>query len=351
MVIPTGVSGRMLKIDIHTHILPPEIPEFKKMFGYGGFMQLRDCPGCRSKDMVDDSGKFFRKVEENSFSPELRLQEYDAHGVQVQVLSTVPVMFSYWTKPEDGLVVAQLLNDHIASLVKKFPHRFVGLGTLPMQSPSLAVKEAERCIKVLGLKGFQIGTNINQKNLSDPELFPVYEACEKLGAAMFIHPWEMMGQEQMQKYWLPWLVGMPAETSRAICSLIFGGVFERFPKLRFAFAHGGGSFPFTLDRIQHGFEARPDLVAVDCSVSPKKYLKHFWLDSLVHGPEALRFLKNLVGPEKICLGTDYPFPLGESNPGQLIANSGFTLDEMEWMNHRSALEWLGMNKKDFARGE
>ena len=344
------VSGPMLKIDIHTHILPPDIPEFKKMFGYGGFIQLKQCPGCRSKDMVDDSGKFFRRVEENAFNPELRISEYDNFGVQVQVLSTVPVMFSYWTQPQDGLIVAQLLNDHIASVVNKFPQRFVGLGTLPMQSPELAVQEVERCIKKLGLRGFQIGSNINQKNLSDPSFFPIYEACEKLGAAIFVHPWEMMGQEHMQKYWLPWLVGMPAETSRAICSLMFGGVFEKFPKLRFAFAHGGGSFPFTIDRIEHGFEVRPDLVAIDCKIEPKKFLKHFWLDSLVHGPQALRFLKELVGAERICLGTDYPFPLGELEPGKLISSAGLSQEEMEWMNYRSALEWLGMNKKDFERG-
>lgn len=345
-----AVSGLMLKIDIHTHILPPDIPEFKKMFGYGGFIKLKDCPGCRSKDMVDDNGKFFRRVDENVFDPEIRLQEYDRHNVKVQVLSTVPVMFSYWTKPQDGLIVSKILNDHIAGVVKKFPQRFVGLGTLPMQSPELSVQEAKRCIEDLGLKGFQIGSHINNKNLSDAEFFPFYELCEKMNAALFVHPWDMMGKENMEKYWLPWLVGMPAETSRAICSMIFGGVFEKFPRLRVAFAHGGGSFPFTFDRIQHGFEVRPDLCAIDSKKSPQDYLKHFWVDSLVHGTAPLKYLKDLMGANKICLGTDYPFPLGELEPGKIISQSGFTTDEQEWMNHRSALEWLGMKKSDFERG-
>lgn len=337
----------MLKIDIHTHILPPEIPDFKKMFGYGGFIKLHECPGCSAKDMLDDSGNFFRRVEPNAFTPELRLKEYDQHQVQVQVISTVPVMFSYWAKPEDGLTVAKHLNDHIAGVVAKNPKRFVGLGTLPLQAPELAVAEAERGINQLGLKGFQIGSHVNDLNLSDPALFPVYEKLEQLGASLFVHPWDMRGQDKMSKYWLPWLVGMPAETSLAICSMIFGGVFEKFPKLRVAFAHGGGSFPITLDRIQHGFEVRPDLCAVDNKKSPREYLKHFWVDSLVHGLPALKYLHEMFGPEKICLGTDYPFPLGELVPGDLINKSELSKADKEWLYSKAALAWLNMSEKDF----
>lgn len=336
----------MLKIDIHTHILPPELPEFKKQFGYGGFMQLQNCVGCKDVDIYDDSGKFFRRVEENCFNPTVRMHEYDRHHVQVQVLSTVPTMFSYWAKPQDGLIVSQFLNDHLATVISMNPKRFVGLGTVPLQDPLLAAKEAERCITQLGFRGFQIGSHVNDWNLSDPALFPFYETCETLEAALFIHPWDMMGQNRMPKYWLPWLVGMPAETSLAICSMIFGGIFQKFPKLKVAFAHGGGSFPFTLGRIQHGFEVRPDLCAVDCPIAPEKYLGHFYLDSLVHDKKALKYLVDLIGAEKICLGTDYPFPLGEAEPGSLIEKTFQDPTTKEWLFHKSALNWLGM-KKDF----
>lgn len=339
-------SGLMLKIDIHTHILPPELPKFKEMFGYGGFIQLENCPGCTDVDMLDDSGKPFRRVQANCFHPDIRNSEYDKHNVQVQVLSTIPVMFSYWAKPQDGLFVATYLNDHIAKIVSDSPKRFVGLGTLPMQDPKLAVQEARRCMK-MGFKGFQIGSHINDKNLSDPSFHELYAELESLGAALFVHPWDMMGQEKMQKYWLPWLVGMPAETSLAICSMIFGGIFQKFPKLRVAFAHGGGSFPITIGRIQHGFESRPDLVAVDCKVPPKDFLGHFYLDSLVHDVDALKYIMKLVGPEKICLGTDYPFPLGEQIPGSLISQSTDDPSTLEWMNHKSALAWLDMKKEFF----
>src|SRR4030095_6064162 len=122
----------------------------------------------------------------------------------------------------------------------------------------------------------------------------------------------------MERYWLPWLVGMPAETSRAICSMIFGGVFEQFPNLRVAFAHGGGSFPFTIGRIEQGFKTRPDLVAVNTKTNPRDMLGKFWIDSLVHDKKSLNYLIEVMGEDQICLGTDYPFPLGEELPGDLI---------------------------------
>ncbi len=339
----------LMKIDIHTHILPPEIPKFKDKFGYGGFIELiRDHKNCCA-DMVDDSGKFFRKVDDNTYLPEARIKDCDHHNVDIQVLSTVPVMFSYWTKPDDGLYISQHLNDHISSVVENFPKRFIGLGTLPMQAPKLAIKELER-IKSLGLLGIQIGTHINDMNLDDEKLFPIFEACDALGLSVFIHPWDMMGAQKMQKYWLPWLVGMPAESSLAICSLIFGGVFERLPNLRVAFAHGGGSFPMTIGRIEHGFNVRPDLCAIDNKINPKDYLGKFYLDSLVHDPKVLEYIVDLVGADKVCLGTDYPFPLGELDPGKLIENSSFSKEIKEKLLSSNALNWLNIDRNYFLKG-
>src|SRR6185437_13469362 len=143
----------MFTVDIHTHILPPEIPKFRDRFGYGGFIELRHSPGCRHVDMYNDEGQFFRRVEPNTFDSDERMKECTASGVNVQVLSTVPVMFSYWAKPNDGLYVSQFLNDHLASIVAAHPNRFVGLGTVPLQDPALAVKEAIRAKEKLGLVG------------------------------------------------------------------------------------------------------------------------------------------------------------------------------------------------------
>jgi aminocarboxymuconate-semialdehyde decarboxylase len=335
----------MLKIDIHTHILPRDIPNWKEKFGYGGFIRLDHHKSCCARMMKDD-GHFFREIEDNAWSPEKRIEEIDGFGVRVQVISTVPVMFSYWAEPADGLEISRFLNDHIAEVVDRHPKRFIGLGTLPMRDPVLAVRELERC-REIGLAGVQIGTNVNQKNLGDAEFFEIFQACEKLGMAVFVHPWEMMGAEDMQKYWLPWLVGMPAESSRAICSLIFSGVLERLPRLRICFAHGGGSFPATIGRIEHGFNVRPDLCAIDNPHSPRKYIGRIYFDSLVHEPAKLDYLLKLVGADQIALGSDYPFPLGELVPGELIKSMPYDDEIKSMLFHGTALNWLDLERSAF----
>lgn len=339
------------RIDIHTHILPERLPRWKERFGYGGFIRLEPCAegrsdcggvGAEKARLLFDDGRFFREVDRNCWDPERRIAECDRDGVTHQVLSTVPVMFSYWARGSDALELSRFLNDGIAEIVSRHPTRFSGLGTLPLQDPELAARELERCVGELGLSGAQIGSHVNDWNLDDPRLFPVFEAAERLGAAIFVHPWDMMGKERMPRYWLPWLVGMPAEVSLAICSMIFGGVFERLPRLRVAFAHGGGAFPATIGRIEHGFHVRPDLCAVDNAVPPRNYLGKFYVDSLVHDPDILLHLIRLFGANRVALGSDYPFPLGERHPGRLIESlGGLQPGERDLLLYRTALEWLG----------
>jgi aminocarboxymuconate-semialdehyde decarboxylase len=331
------------KIDLHTHILPRTWPDLRERYGCGGFVHMEHhAPGC-ARMTID--GKFFREVQDNCWDPHRRLEDCDRSGVSVQVLSTVPVMFCYWARPEHGYDLSRLLNDHLAGVVRDFPTRFAGLGTLPMQAPDLAVRELERCVGDLGLRGVEIGSHVNGQNLDHPSLFPVFEAAERLGAAVFVHPWDMMAKERMAKYWMGWLVGMPAETALAICSILFGGVLERLPRLRIAFAHGGGSFPGTIGRIAHGFDCRPDLCAVDNPRSPREYLGKFYLDSLVHDADALRHLVRLVGPERVALGTDYPFPLGEAEPGRLIESLGdLAPASRQRLLAGTALEFLGLDE-------
>lgn len=335
----------MFTIDIHTHILPEHIPNFRDRFGYGGFISLDHHKPCCARMMMDN--KFFREVEDNCWDAEARMKECNHQHVDVQVLSTVPVMFSYWAKPEHCLEVSKFLNDHIAGIVDRYPKRFIGLGTLPMQDTDLAIAELERC-KKMGLAGIEIGSHVNEMNLNDPRLFPIFEACQDLDMALFVHPWDMMGKSKMERYWLPWLVGMPAETSLAICSMIFGGVFERLPRLRVAFAHGGGSFPATLGRIEHGFNVRPDLCAIDNNVNPREYLGKFWIDSLVHDPTMLEYVVDLFGANRVALGSDYPFPLGELEPGALIRSSSFSEKVKSELLHGAALEWLELDKGHFS---
>ena len=165
--------------------------------------------------------------------------------------------------------------------------------------------------------------------------------------AVFVHPWDMLGKERTEKYWAPWLVAMPMETTMAITTMIFSGLFEKLPRLRVAFAHGGGSFPGTFGRIQHGFDVRPDLCAVDNPVAPRDYLGKFWVDSLVHDPAMLQHLVNMVGPQRVALGTDYPFPLGELEPGKLIRSMPWDDARKEMLLSGAALQWLGLERGMF----
>lgn len=335
----------MLKIDIHTHIIPEHLPKWSEKFLDSRYIHLdHHCPGC-AKMMQGDS--FFREIKSNCWDAAVRIDECNETAVNVQVLSVIPVMFHYWGKAEHAMETSRYQNDFIAEVVSRNPKRFVGLGTLPMQDPELAIKEMERCIKELGLAGIEIGSHINEWNLNSKELFPFYEAAEKLNACLFVHPWDMMGKEKMNKYWLPWLVGMPAETSLAICSMIFGAVFETFPKLKVCFAHGGGSFPATIGRIEHGFQVRPDLVAIDNPISPKKYLDKFYLDTLVHDENMMHYLLELFTANKLALGSDYPFPLGEHYPGKMIEEMNLSQEISERLLHGTALEWLGESKEKF----
>ena len=339
-------SEIVLTIDLHTHLLPESWPDLASRYGYGGWVALEHHAPCRARMLVD--GTEFREIGENCWSPPRRLEECDRAGVQVQVLSTVPILFSYWARPRDTLDFSRLLNDHLAEVVAAHPRRFIALGTVPLQAPELAARELERCVGELGFAGIQIGTHAGPWNLDHPALFPLFQEAERLGAAVFVHPWEMLGSERMPKYWLPWLVGMPSETALAICAVIFGGVLERLPRLRIGFAHGGGSFAGTFARIEHGFRVRPDLVAVDNPHPPSRYLTRFFVDSLTHDADALRLLLRLHGAERVALGSDYPFPLGEAEPGRLIA-SMTDIDERvrARLLHGTALEFLDRRKECF----
>jgi aminocarboxymuconate-semialdehyde decarboxylase len=334
----------MLKIDMHSHIIPKNLPDWEKKFGYEGFIRLEHHKPGWANMMQGDN--FFREINHNCWDPEIRMNEYENYATKVQVVGTIPVLFAYFSKPKDGLEVARFLNDDLANLVNKYPKKYIGLGSLPMQDPELAVQELFR-IKELGLKGVQIGTNIEDKNLNEPDFFPVWEACEKLELAVLVHPWNMMGEKNMNKYWLPWLVGMPAETSRAMCSMIFGGIFDKFPKLRVNFCHASGSFLSTIGRIEHGFNCRPDLVAVDNQKNPKKYCGHFWVDCITHDQDMLRYVLKMQGSKRVTLGSDYPFPLGDLEIGEFINRMNLEESVVEDIFCNSTLEWLNLKKEMF----
>jgi aminocarboxymuconate-semialdehyde decarboxylase len=246
------------------------------------------------------------------YNPEMRIHDMDKTGVTIQALSVRP-RFGYELDSEIALDISRAQNEMIAKFVSKHPDRFVGLATVPLQDPQAAADELDRAMSTLDMTGVEIGSNVNGKNLDAPELWPFYEKAQELEAFIFVHPTNVAGIERMQKYHLGNLIGNPLDTSLAIASLIFGGVLESFPRLKFCFAHAGGFAPYQRGRLEHGFKVRPEGKEV-ISKPPSEYFKLLYFDTITHYPPALRYLIESVGSDHVLLGSDYPFDMADPDP-------------------------------------
>ena len=331
-----------MRVDFHTHIIPEEIPDFVEKYGGERWPTLEKTCSCGANIMV--AGNVFREVTDQVWSPEKRIQDMDAEGVDIQVLSPIPVMFSYWAEAEAAEEMSKIQNDFIADTVKKYPDRFIGLGTVPLQDVDVSIREMDRCMQELGLKGIEIGTNINGKNLDDPAFTAFFEAAEKWNVPLFVHPWETLGTERMPRHNFMYTVGMPSETALAAASLINGGVMEKFPNLKVCFAHGGGSFPYILPRLDQGWNVWPHLRKT--SKPPSHYAKNFYFDSLNYDPLNLKLLVDRFGYDKVVMGSDYPFLLREIPPGKVIDDTlELSDEERQAILGKNALEFLNIQVK------
>jgi len=332
-----------IRVDFHTHIIPQDIPDFVEKYGGERWPTLEKTCSCGANIMV--AGKVFREVTDQVWSPEKRIQDMDAEGVDIQVLSPIPVTFSYWAEPEAAEEMSKIQNDFIADTVKQYPDRFIGLGTVPLQDVEVSIREMDRCMNELGLKGIEIGTNINGLNLDDPSFTKFFEMAEKWEVPLFVHPWETLGTERMPRHNFMYTVGMPSETALAAASLINGGVMEKFPNLKVCFAHGGGSFPYILPRLDKGWEVWPHLRKT--TKPPSHYAKNFYFDSLNYDPLNLKYLVDRFGYEKIVMGSDYPFLLREVPPGKVIDDTvDLTDEERKAILGQNALRFLNIHVKE-----
>ncbi|KAH6619350.1 hypothetical protein B0J18DRAFT_433861 [Chaetomium sp. MPI-SDFR-AT-0129] len=437
---PSSSPSSLFRIDMHTHIMPPSLPDFASFFPSSSNTTDNAYPwpnfrpsassiiatppkqpsqaDKEDQDADENDGaidmyigpQFFRRVTRSCYSPAARLRDMDAAGVDVQVLSTVPVLFCYDapvdTPPQRAAVRALVrgLNDHVAGVCAEMPERFVGLGTVGLQdfarvssdasgegegasAPGQeAVAELRRVMGMPGMVGVQIGTSVELGGrdggvmmLDDERLEPFWTACEELDAAVFVHPlgYALTRENPARwgKYWGSWLVGMPSETALAMHVVMSSGLLVRHPRLRLCFAHGGGAFPALLGRIQHGFNCRPDLVATKaCGITPTEHFggqhrespspsrspgsptsdassqRQIWIDSLMHDPDLLEYVLRKLGPrgaDRIVLGSDYPFPLGEVP----VAGKMLTEDERlgRFMSWRERAGVLSLNAIRFLK--
>jgi len=335
-------------IDIHNHFFPREWPDLAARYGTPNWPWIKHTEPGKADIMVGD--RFFRQINSACWDAEVRLSEMDRDGVDMQVLSATPVLFAYDRPVEHALDCARLFNDAALELCAQGKGRLKSLCQVPLQDIDASCKELSRCMRA-GHLGVQIGNHVGERNLDDPRIVTFLNHCADENAAVLVHPWDMLGPERMPKYMMPWTVGMPAETQLGIVAMILGGAFDKLPaKLRICFAHGGGSFAFLLGRLENAWQHHPVAHGV-CELPPSQYLKRFSVDSAVFDARALQFLVATMGAERVMLGSDYPFPLGEHRVGALIRSSALTPQEKARLLGGNAAEFLRLGGPATSAGE
>ncbi len=332
-------------IDIHNHFFPRTWPDLAARYGTPNWPWIKHTEAGKAEIMVGD--RFFRQIYSACWDAEVRLNEMDRDAVEVQVLSATPVLFAYEQPVKHALDCARLFNDAALELCAQGKGRLKSLCQVPLQDVDASCEELSRCMRA-GHLGVQIGNHVGEKNLDDPGIVTFLHHCADEGAAVLVHPWDMLGAQRMPKYMMRWTVGMPAETQLGIVAMILGGAFDKLPPtLRICFAHGGGSFAFLLGRLENAWRHHPVAHGV-CELPPSQYLNRFYVDSAVFDGHALQFLVGTMGAERVMLGSDYPFPLGEHRVGTLIRSSHLPASAKDRLLGANAVEFLGLPSESAA---
>jgi aminocarboxymuconate-semialdehyde decarboxylase len=324
-------------IDVHTHIVPEKLPDFSRRAGGSRWPQMDPVDSCSCRVMI--AGKNFRTVTDQCWSVERRLADMDGDNIVRQVLSPMPKLFSYWFEPADTLDFGRYVNEVIADMIRAAPDRFFGLGMVPLQDPQLAAKELEQ-IRSLGLHGIEIGTNIDGKSLADPMFLPFFQEAERRQLPIFIHALDPYGEERfIGPHFLENLLGFPQENTVTAATLITGGVIEQCPNLKVLFSHGGSGFALLLPRLDQGWRTmQPWLPKL-----PSEYSGNFYFDTLLYDAAGIRLLLDKFGPQRLMVGSDYPFVIRETPPGKYLNEvTGLTAGEREQIQTKTCLEFLGI---------
>jgi aminocarboxymuconate-semialdehyde decarboxylase len=327
-------------IDVHAHVLSEstmtrmqkEAPDMAPRLS-----GLKD--GFATLEM---GGRQRGNFDAGAWDTAVRLKAMDKHGIDHQLLSAVPFVLIYDADPGLARAFAAIQNEDIAAQVRSAPDRFSGLANLALQDPEWSAQELRRSVRELGLRGAQIGSHVNADNLDDPALEPVWAAAEELGALIFIHPNRPVGSARMKSYYLGNLIGNPLETTIAAASLVFGGVFQRYPDLKVLLSHGGGFTPYQAGRFIHGWHEREE-GKVSLKVSPEEDLKKFYYDTLTHSPHTLRSLIEWSGADHVMFGTDYPFDMGEMDGAERVRELKLAARDEKLILGDNAASLVGLN--------
>jgi aminocarboxymuconate-semialdehyde decarboxylase len=310
-------KGKLKVVDVHCHYLNPEVNKKTAHLNAAQYdptvIYANDLTNATNVSQMRDRAPKLMGID-------VRIQDMDRMGVDIQAVSPAPYHYFYFTEPALGAQLAREVNEGIANVVSLHPDRFVGIGSVPLQNAELAVRELEYCVKKLGLKGVEINTNVNGLNLTDPKLGleKFFAKANELGIVIFMHPLGFTQGERLSNHYFNNVIGNPLETTVAVSHLIFDGVVARYPKIKFIAAHGGGFIAHYWARMDHAWRARPDTRTV-IKKKPSSYLEKFYFDSITFDPLMLKQLIDRYGADRVLLGTDYPYDMGEDDPRGLIA--------------------------------
>jgi aminocarboxymuconate-semialdehyde decarboxylase len=331
----TASPERADVIDIHTHYVPngwdnlgPNTPTLRVETEHDAVIML--------------NGKEFRRIQSDCWDAEVRLKDMDEDGVDIQVVSPTPVFFSYAADPVQAARIATIMNDLALEICAPDTRRFLPMCQVPLQDPDAACAELSRCMEA-GHVGVEIGNHVGDEDLDAAGVVTFLQHAASLGAPVFVHPWDMAGSPRLNRWMAQWLVGMPSETHLSVLAMILGGVFDQVPDtLKICFAHGGGSFAFWLGRVDNAWHKRHDIIGTS-QYPPSHYLGRFHVDSVVFDERPLKLLTDTVGPDRVVVGSDYPYPLGERPAGDVVRRAAF-LDEATRAKILSgnAREFLGL---------
>ena len=327
-------------IDVHTHVVPESFPAYLGRHANAPWPSMAEAHACHRHVIV--SGSVYRTVSHQCWDCQVRLADMDTKRVDRQVLSPMPELLSYWMEPDDGAQMCRYLNEVIATMVARKPERFFGLGAVPLQDVDAAIRELDAVVHEMGLSGVEIAGSVNGKVIGDPSFLPFFEAAERWGAAVFVHPLRPVGMDRLVgPPALEQVLAFPGETGLAAASLITGGTLDRLPGLRIAFSHGGGTLTALLPRLQYAWDTlAPVRNAV--SANPTSIARRLYFDDLVYDAATIHRLIEVFGSSQIMAGSDYPFTIMDADPANRIVSLALDAPTRTMLRSGNACRWLGL---------